>query len=62
MYRRGPGWGWRRPYWGWRRPMWGPYWGFGFPGCGCLALLILGGLGLCAIFSRGFFYVPFFYR
>ena len=62
MFRR-PGWGWRRrPYMGyWRRPMWGPYRGFGFPGCGCLGLLIFGGLLLCAL-SGGFFRFPLFFR
>ncbi|HVU10082.1 MAG TPA: hypothetical protein VHD90_02340 [Phototrophicaceae bacterium] len=55
----GPGWGWRRR-WGWRRPMWGPYFGFGFPGCGCLFLLLFLALGACWFFTGGFFH-PFFY-
>ncbi len=57
MYR-----GWRRRYWG-PRPYWGlwrrPFWGFGFPGCGCL-LLLLGMLALCW-FGSGFFRFPLFF-
>ena len=49
MYRRG---------WGWRRR---PLFGFGaFPGCGCL-FVALALLGMCALFSTGFFRVPFFF-
>ncbi len=43
--------------------MWAPYRGFGFPGCGCFAFLILGGLALCWLLTAGFYRFPiFFYR